>query len=293
MAKAKEELLTGVVPINCDFRPDVPADQLVHLSKINTTVELIASYKITSPEEKVEVFKIVQLASTRISELEAGYKDQKGRAHLAHATICAHEKEDTADWLTIRKFGLAAMEVWDREQERLKKIEDDRRVAEEKQRQLAAAAEAQRIQKEADDRAAELRRQGEMRAAREVVAQATQKAEEVVTVADSLADLGVIAPSAPKIGGLGESRPWIGVIDDLGLVLRAIVVGDLALSQDEREKIGAAILPALTRIAKRLQKQDIGITGAHGERDFSYRVSLARQAPAVQPVRAAQGEDGW
>ncbi len=289
MAKAKEELLTGVVQVDTDFRPNVPADQLVHLGKINTTVELIASYKITSPQAKLEVFRIVRLAATRISELEVGYKDQKGRAHLAHATICAHETEDKADWLIIRKFGLAAMEVWDREQERIAKVEADRVAREAEQARQKAEAEARRIQKEADDRAAELRRQGEMRAAREVVAQATEQAQEVVTVADSLADLGVIAPSAPKIGGLGEARPWIGVVEDVKKALAAIADGTVVLSTDDMDRLTVTLKPMATAIAKRLQKADIGWPGCKGERDFTYRVSKSTPAPYAPQKQ----EDGW
>ncbi len=289
--KTKEELLTGKVVVDCDFRPDVPSDALVHLGKINTTVELISSYKIASVEDKLEVFRIVQLAALRIDALEKGYKDKKAVPYKAHATICAHEKEDMADWLTIRKFGLAAIEVWDREQERLKKIEDDRIAREERQRQLAAAAEAARIQKEADDRAAELRRQGEMRAAREVVQQAAVKAEETILVADSLADLGTIAPAAPRIGGLGESRPWIGTVEDLKKALAAIADGTVLLDEGESTKLIAVLTPIATRIAKRMQKEDIGWPGCKGERDFGYRVSL-KNAP-VQAGHATPQEDAW
>ncbi len=286
-----EELLTGKVLVDCDFRPDVPADALVHLSKINTSVELIPSYKIATVQDKLEVFRVVQLAAERIRAIEEGYRDRKAVPFKAHRTICAHETEDTKDWLTIRKFGLAAIEAWDREQERLKKIEDDRIAREERQRQIAAAAEAARIQKEADDRAAELRRQGEMRAAREVVQQAAVKAEETILIADSLADLGTIAPAAPSIGGLGSSRPWIGTVEDLKKALAAIADGTVLLAEGEAVKIIAVLTPIATRIAKRMQKEDIGWPGCKGERDFGYRVSL-KNAP-VQAGRAAQEEDGW
>jgi hypothetical protein len=286
-----EELLTGKVVVDCDFRPDVPSDALVHLGKINTTVELISSYKIATEADKLEVFRIVQLAAARVLDIEKGYEEKKALPYKAHATICAHEKEDKANWLIIRKYGLAAIEVWDREQDRIKREEDERRAREERQRQLEAEAEARRIQKEADDRAAELRRQGEMRQAREVVQQAAVKAEETILIADSLADLGTIAPAAPSIGGLGSSRPWVAVVEDVKTALGAIVDGTVTLSTEELEKISALIEPMATKIAKRMQKKDIGWPGIRGERDFGYRVST--KGMAVQAGHAAQGEDAW
>ena len=76
--KQTEELLAGHQTVNLDFRPDVPADALALLNPLGITdVSLIKDYKITSHEDKAEVFRIVQTAAIRIDQIEKGYADQK------------------------------------------------------------------------------------------------------------------------------------------------------------------------------------------------------------------------
>lgn len=308
MAKAKtipkpvppEDLLKGEVIVDCDFRPDVPADALVHLSAIKTTIELIPTYEVKSAEDKLDVFKIVQLAADRIRAIEKGYEDKKAVPFKAHRTICAHENEDKADWLTIRQFGLAAIEVWDREQDRIKRENDARIEREQAAARRAADEEAARIQREADEAAAKLRREGEMSQARQVEAAAAEKAQVVVEQATAIADVGVITAPAQRIGGLGEARPWIAVVDDARKVAEAVAKGIVPLTWiipkrggGEEEVPLLIVNPAvITLLAKRLQKEDIGIPGCHGERDFGYRVSAkdSPSTPAAAPIKSDTSE---
>jgi hypothetical protein len=292
MAKAKtEELLTGRVPINCDFRPDVPNDSLVLLSKVGITeIALVANYKITSHEDKAEVFRIVQTASIRIDQLEKGYKDEKAKAHQAHATICFHENEDKAGWELLKKEGLKIIRTWDQEQERIAQAAADKAAAEERERVRKAEAEARELQRKAQEEADRLRREGDMRAAREVTAAAEEKGADIVMEAEALADVGVIVPVAPRIGGLGSSRPWISQIDDPKQALGAIADGTILLTEDEWEKAREFLKPIATRLAKRMQKADIGWPGVTGIRDFGYRTSKTMPAPLnPQP----QEKENW
>lgn len=159
------------------------------------------------------------------------------------------------------------------------------------QRRLEAEAEARRIQKEADDKAAELRQQGEMRAAREVVAAATEQATQVVTQADSIADLGTILPDDKVAGGPGKSMPWTAEMVEhedepdraIMELIQAIATGRVPLrfampvrgkkGEYSQERLVDVVPGVLKEIGKRMAKENIGIPGARGKREVSLRFS--------------------
>jgi hypothetical protein len=195
------------------------------------------------------------------------------------------------------------MRTYRAEQERIRREEEQRLAREQEQARLAAEAEARRISEEADRKADELRRQGEMKAAREVIAEAAVQAETVVETADSLADLGVIAPAAEKVSGVQESRPWKGEVTNLKAVCKAIGEGTIPLDWLTPVRgQGEQMLPlvevnmgVLHNIAKRMGSENLGIPGARGVREvvlsFSARGGIAANV-SIAPVEPKQ-EDGW
>lgn len=274
--------LTGVVSIDLRNEPQFPFDpNAAAIAAQGLTVDSEESYAIAA--------RMIQQAAACIGQVEDFFEKDKSLAHLLHKSICDKITKFTVSWRSVRPNLESKMKTFRKQQEDLRRAEEDRTAREANAARIKAEAEAAEIRRRADEEAARLRREGEMRQAREVVTQATEQAAQVVETSDSLADLGVIAPAPPKLASVGESRPWVGVIDDTRLVLKAIVDGELSISAEDYTKLQALLTPILTRIAKRLQKEDIGVAGAHGERDVTLRFSKS----PVQAGHAAQGEDGW
>lgn len=319
MAKKTEsvELLTGKNIIDCDYRPDVPADSLALVSVVGlTSVELIRDYKITSEQDYAQVFKIAQTAALRKKDIIEGYEAETKKAHLAHVTLTTHRGEDILPWDTIIDFSKKHMQVWCDERDRLKALEEQRIERERKEQEARTAAEAKRLQDEADAAAKSARRQGDLREARRLQDEAASKIEEFTRES---APIDVILPtSRPSISGLGESNSWIGALKNIMDVIRAVAgrpqhkcskCGHVDPAQKGIDlnwniaKAGApqeivALLDVNMKVpnflAKRLGKADIGIPGLFAERRRDFRIGTKNVDPGPkEPEGAKQSADGW
>lgn len=300
------KLLTGLVSVNCDFKTTVPSDSVTQLAKIGlASVELIRTYKIKSEEDFREVVRVVTLAAERRKGIVEDYSEETAKADLAHITLTTKRGREMEPWDTIIDFGKKEMEAWRREQDRLKRVEEER-IARERQRDIAqAAAEAKAITDKAEADAAAKRQEGNFTQARAIQQQATVQATAVQAAAEEVQE--VILPSArPGIKGLGESRPWVGAIKDIMRTIRAVAGipehkcskcgnvdpgvegiplqyeipkkgGGIFGAPGEPEKARLALLnvtePIINYLAKRFAREDIGIPGCAGDRDFSFRIS--------------------
>lgn len=319
MAKKTEtvELLTGKNIIDCDYRPDVPADSLALVSVVGlTSVELIRNYKITSEEDYAQVFKIAQTAAVRKKAIIEGYESETQKAHLAHVTLTTHRGEDVLPWDTIIDFSKKHMKVWCDERDRLKALEEQRIERERKEQEARTAAEAKRLQDEADALAKAARRQGDLREARRVQDEAAVKIEEFTRES---APIEVILPtSRPSIAGLRESNPWTGTLKNIMDVIRAVAgrpehkcskCGHVDPAQKGIDlnwniaKAGAPpeIVPVLIEnmkvpnfLAKRLGQEDLGIPGFAGTRVRNFGIGTKGADPGPkEPEGAKQSADGW
>lgn len=319
MAKKTEavELLTGKNIIDCDYRPNVPADSLALVSVVGlTSVELIRDYKITSEDDYAQVFKIAQTAAVRKKAILEGYEEETQKAHLAHVTLTTHRGEDILPCDTIIDFSKKHMKVWCEERDRLKALEDQRIAREREEQETKTAAEAKRLQDEADVAAKAARRQGDLREARRVQDEAAVKIEEFTLAS---APIEVILPtSRPSISGLGEANPWIGALKNIMDVIRAVAgrpehkcskCGHVDPPQKGTDlnwniaKAGApeeivALLDVNMKVpnflAKRLGKADIGIPGLFAERRRDFRIGTKGADPGPkEPEGTKQSADGW
>ena len=277
---------TGLVTVNTNFRPTVPKDHMALLKPIGVVdIKVLDNYRIASEQEYISIASLVQTAVSRRAALAEGYADEKSKAHKAHAAICANEKEDTAIWTKIEAVGRKAMTSFRQEQERRKQIEAARAQREQEERDRQARAEAARIEREAQERAVALRREGDMRAAREAQERAAAQAHAIIVQAEEESALGVILPDVKPLGGPGESRPWIGEVTDIRALCAAIGSGDIPLEyviKDEPRPLVVIDQAVLNWIAKRWQREDIGIPGARGVRDLVLRYSKKGAAPINQ-----------
>lgn len=322
MAKKTEavELLTGKNIIDCDYRPDVPADSLALVSAVGlTSVELIRNYKITSEDEFRQVFQIAQTAAIRKKAIVDAYADEESplvKAHRAHVTLTTRRGQDVKPWDLIIDQSKIHMDAWCNERDRLKALEENRITKERQEQEARTAAEAKRLQDEADAAAKAARRQGDLREARRVQEEAAAKIEEFTRES---APIEVILPtSRPSISGLGESNPWIGALKNIMDVIRAVAgrpehkcskCGHVDPPQKGTDlnwniaKAGApqeivALLDVNMKVpnflAKRLGKADIGIPGLFAERRRDFRIGTKNADPGPkEPEGAKQSADGW
>lgn len=283
----KTEELQGVVSVDLRKEPNLPAD--------HGTLEAAAkAFKVYNEESFAAAAEMIQTSAARIQTVESFFEADKSLAHRLHASICEKIRTITAPWRAVRPALEPKMKAFRNDQERKRQEEEARVQREQEAERQRVAQEAARIQQEADRQAAELRKQGEMKAAREVQQQAVQHAEEMAAKVDAFSDVGVIlADEKPAVAGLGESRPWIGVVTDPLEIIKAVASGKIPLHfVMPRRGGGSEEIPILevnqqviTYLAKRLGKEDIGIPGAKGERDFAFRVS--KNTP-VQPVQKVE-----
>lgn len=308
MAKS-EVLLTGKQTVDCDFRPNVPSDSLVLLKGIGVTdLAVIENYRVKSELDKAEVVRVALVAAGRIKSIKEGYRAEKAKADGAHATICAHEREDLAGWNKIHLIAARELQRWDDEQKRLRRIEEARIATQQREAAEAARREADRLQQVADAEAKRLREAGEMRAAKDVVAEADAEAQTIVAQAEAIAEIGVVLPAAPKISGFGESNKWkareiISEDDpDWGIMqtIKAIASGKIKLryrtpvrgGEPEMKRLIDFIDPVLSEIGNRLRQENIGIEGCEGYTQYSSRFS-SKDAPVQQFQTGATEQDGW
>lgn len=270
----KEQELSGVVSLDLRKQPEIPASQ--------KTVEAQAKAFVVDSEDSYSAgVALIQSSAGAIAKVEAFFESDKSLAYQLHASICEKIRTITAPWRAVRPAIEPKLKAYRKAQDDIRRAEEQRLARESEQARIAAATEAARIQREADEKAALLKRQGELSAAREVKAEAQEQAIAVMDAADVVADVGTILPAAPRTSGLGESRPWIGVIDSPLEVLQAIASGKIPLMYTIPKRGGGTEEVPLVTInqqvvtyaAKRLGKQDIGIPGTHGERDISLRIS--------------------
>jgi hypothetical protein len=272
--------LTGVVSIDLRNEPTFPFDP-------NAAAAIAVGLNVDSEETYVIAARMIQESAACIAKVEEFFEEDKSLAYRLHKSITEKVAKFTMSWRTVRPTLEPRMKKFRQEQERIR-LEEERRLARQaEEARLKAEAEAAEVRRKAEEEAAALRRQGEMRAAREVVAGATEQAQQVVDTANALEEIGTIAPSPPKLAAVGESRPWVAEIVDSRKLLRAIADDDLLLSQEDMDKLKAVLQPILNRIAKRMGKEDLGFAGARGVRDVQLRFSKS-------PVQAAAPEgDGW
>lgn len=285
--------LTGVVSIDLRNEPQFPFDPSAAATAAQSlTVRDEESYAIAA--------RMIQESAACIAKVEAFYEEDKTLAYRLHKSICDKVTKFTASWRTVRPLLEQKMKTYRAEQERIRREEEQRIAREAEQARLLAEAEARRISEEADRKADELRRSGEMKAAREVIAEAAVQAETVVETADSLADLGVIAPAAEKVQGVQESRPWKGEITNLRTICKAI--GDGVVPLEWLTPVrgqGEQMLPlvevnmgVLHNIAKRMGSENLGIPGTRGIRDVVLSFST-KTGPIVSAAQVEPREDGW
>jgi hypothetical protein len=277
-----------IITLDMTRQPDLPEDY-------KTLKAFAQEFRVETEEDFQIATELIQKSARWMSSVEVFFDEGKKKAHAAHR------------WFTQTIAGLCApYDVRPVLQPKMvafrKRQDDERRAAEEKARreaeaaEQAARAEAERIRLEAERAAAELRKQGELKAAREMQAEAAEQAQNVVEQAQAIADVGTILPAAPKVAGLGESRPWIGVIDDPMEVIKAVAAGKVPLMFTLPKRGGGMEeVPLLevnqrvvTEMAKRLGRPSIGIPGCRGEREVGLRFS---KSAAAAPV--SRNESDW
>lgn len=295
MATAKETVL---VTINTGIRPQASYDSTAELDRLGITgVQLIDKYRIKTDSDYVQVGQLAVTSGNAIKQIQDGYKDEKAKAHKAHADICANEKTDLSIWTKIRDMAARELKRWNEELERKKRAEEDRRRREDEERERKAREEAEALERKAQEEAAALRKQGEIRAARETVVQAQLQAQEIV--AEAQESVGVVLPdNRPKVNGLGDSYRWKAreVVKegdpDWGImeVIRAIAAGRIPLryltpvrgGQPEMRRLLEINPTVLNEVGNRIRREDIGIVGTEGFKDWGMRLSgRASSAPSA------------
>lgn len=287
MATKASDPTQGLVTLDLSKQPTLPED--------HATIEQIAkSFQVTSEEEYHMAAQMIQMAASNIAKVEGffeGTSDNPGikvLAYRAHKAICDKIALITKPWRAVRPQIEPRMIRFRQDQERKRREEEERqrRLSEESQR--AARAEADRIAREAEDVAQKLRQAGEIRESREVVEAALQVGAAMVEQATALADVGVIMPSAaPVVAGIGESRPWVGIVDDALALVRAVAAGTVPLMHEMPKRGGGTeMVPILEvnaqvvgYVAKRLRSENIGLPGCRGEQSFGLRVSTKGTPP--------------
>lgn len=286
--------LTGKkVTLDLTKLPTVPPDNATFVATANA-LQVIddTSYQIAA--------EMIQRSIQWDSEVDTFFEKGRAAAHESWKWFTGNIATFKAK-RNVRPILEPRMKAWDLKKARIKAEAEAAQRRADEQRRLEAEAEARRIQKEADDRAAALRQQGEMRAAREVVAEATQQAEQVVAVADSLEDLGTILPSETVPGGPGKSMPWTAEMveyenePDRAIMetIRAIASGKIPLRYAmpvrgekgtySQERLVEIVPAVLKEIGKRMAKEDIGVPGAIGKREVQLRFSSKTPGPATAP----------
>jgi hypothetical protein len=283
--------LSGVVSLDLSKQPE-PHPQ-------SGSIEAIAKrFEVVDEQSYGEAASLIQNSAAVIARVEAFFEKDKSLAFQLHRSITSKIATLTAPWRTVRPLLESKMKTFRRKQE------EERQARErELQRQAAEAdrlarEEAARIQQEADQAAAELRKQGHMRVAKEALAAAAQRAQEVVQTAAALADVGVVLPDVRPLDGPGESRPWQAEVTDLKAMCLAIGRGEIPLTIEMPKRGGGSeMVPliepnmsALNYLAKRMGREDIGIKGARAFRGLQLKFSS--KAAAVQSG-APQEQDGW
>jgi hypothetical protein len=290
---------SDLVTIDTGFRPTVAHDSALVLQRMGITdIQFVDKYRITSNEDYVEVGKLIVTAAGAVGQIQDAYKQVKATAHAAHAKICGNEKADLAPWVKIREVGDREIKAWNRKKEQERREAEERQRREDAERERAARAEADRIAREAQEAALALKRAGDVRRARETVQAAQETAQAVILEAQALSEVGMIIPdNKPKVAGLGESRPWTGVVDDAMALIKAVASGKVPLMHEVSKRGGGTeMVPIIevnsavvTYLAKRLQSEDIGLPGCRGEQDFGLRVS---KRGAAEP-RATVVKEDW
>ena len=134
-------------------------------------------------------------------------------AHAAHKAACDLLKKHQRAPLEAKAFADATMRVWVDEQARVRRAEQDRLEAIERER---IQAEADRLRIEAT----KLREEGHAKAARELAKKAAEKAAEPVIVEAA----PVVAP--PKVAGMAIREEWFAEIVDRDLIPREYFILD-------------------------------------------------------------------
>ncbi len=273
------------VTLDLTQQPALPADY-------NTFLGAAQVLEVKDEQSYAIAAQMIQKSAAWDASVDSFFDEGRELAHRSWKWFTGTISKLKAPY-AVRDVLEPKMKRFRRQQEDARRAEEERLAREARAAIVKAEQEAAEIRRKAEEEAARLRREGEMRAAREVVTQATEQAAQVVEVADSLADLGTIAPAEPKFQGVGESRPWVAVIDNISHVLKDIAEGNVDITAEESEKLQKVLQPILNRIAKRMGKTDIGVRGAHGERDVTLRFSKGI-APVQIGHAAPEGEkDGW
>lgn len=278
---ANDDLTGKKVTLDLSIRPELPPDY-------QTFKEVATQLQVVDEGSYAVAAAMIQKEARWGASVDAffdGGREQANRLHKWFTSTISSMKAGYAVRTTLEP----RMKAYKRqiEDERIARERELARQAE--QARIEAEREAKKIQDAADAEAARLRQVGEMRQAREVEAQATEQAAAIVEQADSLADLGTIAPAAPKVEGVFDSRPWVGEVVDIKALCKAIGDGTIPLrwSTPVRGRTINEMLPlvivnqsVLNQIAKRMGKTDLGIPGTQGIREVQLRFSKSAAAPA-------------
>ena len=296
---AKSEAVPERLTLDMTLSPEQPADS-------GTIEAKVKAFQVTCEEEYTAASNMIQIAASNIAKAEQffeGTPDNPGikvLAHRAHAAICEKIRTITAPWRGVRTTLEPRMKAY------RKRLDDERRAAEEKLRREQAEAarlaqeEADRIQRQADEAAAALRKAGDLRAAKEAQVVAAQQAQAVVEEAAAMNDVGVILADNRPVDGPGEARIWRGVVDDIKETCRAIGAGEIPLTftlpkrggGEEAVTIVEISQKVIDYLAKRHGRHDIGVKGCHGERELSLRFSKAA-APVQVGFSKQEETEGW
>lgn len=326
MAKAKSSAATAVVNVdppkldlgllNPNKEPELPADAIVVAGETDSPFQKVARGLVVKDQASFAyAAAMVGRQENHEKTVRAFFDGGRDLAYQLHQWFLRRADKYIAPML-VRDILEPRMKTYKLEEERKRVAEQNRIAAEALERQKAADLEAARLREAAEIEAKKLRYQGSISAARQVTQQAAVQVEQIVNAA--AVDVGTILPdTTPKVDGVSDSMPWVGMIDSEEDIILAVAHGIIKNRKDSKgyytfpnqfieacEKALPRAIPLtwdlpkrggdgatepvqivvvnirpINEQTKRLGKRDIGIPGAHGERDVRLRFSSKGAAP--------------
>lgn len=315
MAARKSAAATAVVNVdppkldlgllNPNKEPELPADAIVVAGETDSPFQKVArGLAVKDQASFAYAAAMVVRQENHEKTVRAFFDGGRDLAYQLHQWFLRRADKYIAPML-VRDILEPRMKQYRLEEERKRVAEQNRIAAADLERQKAADLEAARLKEAAEIEAKKLRYQGSISAARQVTQQAAVRVEQIVNAA--AVDVGTILPdTTPKVDGVSDSMPWVGMIDSEEEIILAVAHGIIArragnmtvgflndcqkllpraipLVWDLPKRGGAGVTEPVQLVvvnirpineqAKRLGKYDIGIPGAHGTRDVRLRFS--------------------
>lgn len=230
----------------------------IDLTKSSSSITVdLASTELASRELQVnseQAFEnaaaLVAVCAKRAEQVASFWEHDRDLAHQLHRSITGKISALQAPWIKIRASLEAKMKAWRtaQERERQKREQEERQRADEERRKVEEQARA-------------LKMAGEYGLAKQVV----QEAETAIAPSS-------VQPFAPKSESVTEKWPWIGEVNDLMALIKAIAEGTVPLEYEIKGEMRPLLnvdQNVLNHLA-RTRQGDFSIPGCSAKQDLRF-----------------------